>query len=778
MKSKRLLAIVIATIVTLGTTSTAFASPVEEKLKLMQAAGEKGILVTDSVQEQKAKITKDKAKEIGIAKLKEYLEYELDESKFQSRIEFRPSYYNIKDDYVWDMNWNSNDALASINVNVSINANTGKVIALGKHEYSKFEQQPSIPNITQDKAKEVVEAFMQKINPEKIAYVKLLNEDRNYYGYGGYHPVNYNFNYQRQVNGVQLEGDFIRVEVDGVTGKVVSFESRWSENPNITSLEGVIGKDKAEEIFRKKTEMELMYINYRSKYDYESQSNTVKLVYNMGESANIGIDAKTGSVLDYNYLDNQQIETKDLTAEQRVEWLKKAAEVKAGTVEIDNARAQQVIIEKLKDIFGQEYKVDYLSYEENKDNYETNGRKAWRANFYREVDGKRTEDGGSVTIDALTEEIIALYKYDNDYRYDEEFTPKLTWNQAYDAAIEAAAKFYPDKIKNIKTEMKHIVYKQIVNDKQIPEREYYFSFPRLTNGITYGNDNINITFDAKTGTLRQVSSRWSDSIDFPSPNGAMKAEEAEDIVFEKLKPELVYALMPSSQGDSKFSGEYKLIYRLKPVGTTFIAGFIDAFNGKMLNYDGQEISEKSSEFEAKIKGHKAEKELSILAFQGIIDTANFELNKEVTMLDFIKMLVDAKGYRPYLVRESAALKYSNVTADNENYRYLQMGVYYGILENKEGEFDFNKKVTREEMATALVKLLGYENLAKAKDIFVLDVADRSEIGDDSLGYMAIAKALGILEIDNLKIRAKETATMVEMAAGIYKVLGNLRNGSY
>lgn len=778
MKSKRLLSIVIATVVTLGTTTTAFASPMEEKLKLMQAAGEiKGIVVTNPELEQKAKINKDMAREIGKAKLKEYLDYELDETKFQGRIEFRPYYYNTKDDYVWDMNWSANDAFKSININVSVNANTGEVVGMRRYEYSKFEQQPSIPSITQDKAKEVAEFFLKKVNAEKFKSTKLAEDNMNIYG--GYPSVNYSFNYQRQVNGVLLDGDFIRVEVDGVSGKVLGYESKWSENLQLPSADAVMEKEKAEDIFREQTKMNLMYINYRSKYDYEFQSNAVKLVYNMENSAVNGIDAKNGTVIEYPNPEIQQGETRDLTVAKRAEWLKKAGEVKAAASEIDSARAQQVILETLKGIFGVDYKLEYLTYEENSGNYDTNGRKAWRANFYREVDGKRAEENGSVVIDALTESIIMLYKYDNDYRYDEVFTPKLTWNQAYDAAIEAAAKYFPDKIENLKTEAKHVVYKRVVNGNEIPEREYYFNFPRLSNGIIYGNDSINIAIDAKTGAFRQINCRWTDNMEFPSPNGAIGADDAESIIFERNKPELVYAMTPSNGKEINPSTEYKLIYRLKPLNATYMPGYyIDAFSGKMLNYDGQEVIEQSSKFAEKIKGHKAEKELSILAFQGIIDTNNFELDKKVTMLDFVKMLVDAKGYRPYLLREAASLKYSNVAADSANYKYLQMAVYYGILENKEGEFDFEEKVTRQEMATALIKLLGYENLAKVKDIFVLKVDDRSEMSDDNLGYMAIAKALGILEVENAKIRPADNATMVEMSLAVYKVLGNLRNGTY
>jgi hypothetical protein len=777
MKSKKILSIAIAAAVVFNTTATVFATS-EDRTKLMEAAGESQVALNPVI-EQQAKITKDEAKKIAKTKLKEYLDQDLDESKFQVRIDFRPSYYNQKDDYVWEINWNANQALKSTNFRVSLNANTGKVISIGRSVYSQFEPQPTVPSITQEKAKEVAETFMNKVFTNELPELKLIDDSMTRYMNGGYQPVNYSFNYQRYKNNVLLEGDFVRVEVDGINGIVMNFDSKLSENVELPSAEGILSKDKAEQILKNQTELSLMYLPYRSKYEYESpQSNIIKLVYNIGEKVYSMLDAKTGTIMNNAGSTDLPIETKNLTAEERAEWIKKAGELKAGTVEIDSTRAEQVIIDKLKELYGEAFKVEYLSYEENKENYELGGRKAWRANFYKEVDGKRLEEGGSISIDALTEGIISVYKYDGGYRYDEEFTPKLTWSEAYNKAIEAIAKYFPDKIKDVNTEQRNTIYKQIVNGKQIPQREYYFNFQRTANGIIYRNDSLNVTFDAKTGNLREIRSMWTDKIKFPSANGTMSTEEAKNILFEKYKPELTYALIQTPESSGKFSTEYKLVYRLKPVNVIYSGEYIDAFNGKLVNYDGQEVVEQSSEFFNKIKGHKFEKELTILAFQGIVNTNNFELDKPVTSLDFIRMLVDAKGYRPYLLKEAASLKYSNVAADNANYSYLQMGVFYGILENKEGEFDFNQNVTREAMAKTLVKMLGYDNLAKDTDIFVLPVSDSNEVKSDQIGYIAIAKALKILEVENNKIRSAEDTTMVELAMAIYRILGNLRSGVY
>jgi hypothetical protein len=777
MRNKKLLSMAIAASVLLGTTSTAFAAPLDEKIKLMEAAGGTTTIAL-SANEQQAKISKDKAKEIGITKLKEYLGVEFDETKFQVRVEFRPSYYNTKDDYVWDINWNANDALKSTNIRVSLNANSGKIISMGKNVYSNLDPKQSVPTITQEDAKKASETLIKKVFSENLDELKLMDDSMARYMYGGYQPSNYSFNYQRYKNNVLLDGDFVRVDVDGADGSIVSFESRISENLVLPSTDGVITSGKAEEVFKNKIEMNLMYLPIRNKYEYEYKPESIKLVYSLNDTSYGMIDAKTGNIITGVDGGTQQVETRNLTPEEKAAWLKKVSDPKPAAIEMDSAKAEQAIIERLKEVYGETYKTDYLSYEDSKVNYETGGKKTWRANFYKEVDGKRAEEGGNIVIDALTGEIVTLYKYDGGYRYDEEFTPKLTWSQAYDKAIEAIVKYFPSRFKDLNTEQKNTIYKQIINGKEIPQREYYFNFQRVVNNIAYRNDYVNVVFDAKTGMLRELRCMWTDNVTFPSANGTMTANEAESIYFEKYEPELAYALIQTPQSDGKYSGEYKLAYRLKPVNPLYVGQYIDAFNGKMVNYDGQEIVEQSSEFFNKIKGHKFEKELTILAFQGILDTNSFELDKAVTKQDFIKMIVDAKGYRPYLLKETAALKYANVASGSADYNYLQMAVFYGFLDNKEGDFDFKGNVTRGEMAKVLVKLLGYEKLAKATDIFTLPVVDRNKIANEDLGYFGIAKALEILDIEDSRIRPTDNVTMLELATAIYRVLGNLRSGVY
>jgi hypothetical protein len=762
MRSKRLIATIIAASVIMGTSLPVFA---EEPIKVSQVA---------TVQEQQAKITKDNAKTIAKDKFKEYFGYEFDETKFKSSVQLRSDKYDSADANLWMISWNSNDQEKSINLQATVDSNSGKVLSLRKNEYEYNKPQASIPSVTYDEAKDAAQVFLNKVMPEKINETKLMEDASNIYG-SGYKSVNYNFNYRRIVNGIGFQGNYINVEVDGSTGKVTSFDSTWSENLQLPASDKVLDKTKAEEELRKEAKLKLNYIAYRSKYDFYSNAPaTAKLIYSMGEINALSIDANTGDKLNINGLSIEKTSTKNLDDKEKAELYKKAVITTPVATEISSVEAEETIKSKLKEMYGGDYELQGISYRENSDDYESRGRKSWSANFIRNSKDGQPIDRGSITIDALTKGILSLYKYNEYTKYEEEFTPKLTWEEAYYKALDAVAKYFPERIKDIDTEQTYVEYKNIGDAKTMSRTQYNFNFQRIINGVKYNSDAVSVAFDAKTGELQQLNSNWNDKLNFVSTEGTMSSEEAENIIFNKYKPELSYVQVPKRVTKDKIEYETKLVYRLQG----YELPYLDAFSGKLLDYEGNEMMENSKEFFKEIKGYVYEKELSILAHQGIIDTSTYKLTNTVTKMDLIKMLVDAKGYRPYMLKNAEALKYSNIASTDSNYKYLQMAVYYGIIENKSEELILTDTVTREEMAKTLVKLLGYDNLAKATDIFQLSVSDSDKISKDNFGYVAIAKGLGILKVENDKIRADEDAISVELAIGIYKVLGNLRNNDY
>lgn len=775
MKMKRFLSLSISTLLILGAVITVFAQG-DSSVQVERAV--RVIDVQNNIEDKAkdAKTSKEDAIEIAKKTLKSYFDYEIDEKKFKSRIEFRED-YGMDREYVWSINWYMYSEEKSINIDVWIDDNTGKVMRISKRAYGSSDDEPTIAQITEEEAKVIADNFVKKVNPEEYREVKL--EDDDYGKYWRYNSTNYHFTYTRQINDIGFEGNFISVEVDGIKGEVTSYNKNWDDDIEFPALEGIIDKEKAEKVIKDSMDMRLSYIAYRDRYDYyEEKDDEVKLVYTPRFEKGYMVDAKEGIIIDDSGKVLEEEKIKDISDEKKEEILKKAEiiekakELRKLDKEISPSRANQVIKEYVNELYGEGYKIEELRLIENDNYLENNGKKLWSGSLIKGNESEGYDIGGNIMIDAVTEELISVYRYDNfEESLEDNYIPAITWEEGYDKAIEAIEKYFPSKIKDIATEARYRKNIQYYNGKEMKEIDYYYNFERQINGIYYSEDRISVIVDTKEGKIREIRCHWNDDAKFPEIKGVITKEDAEEIVFKDYEPELVYAKINRSNDYKNPNWEIKLVYTL-PLG--YFGGNIDAFTGKFLDYGGKEITEADNKFKEKVKGHEFEKELSILASQGIISLEEFELDKEMTRAEAIRMLVDAKGYKPYMVDKAEDLKFINLAQEDKNYKYLQMAVMYGILENKEERFRGEEKLTREELAQMMVNLLGYSDLAKINDIFKVPYSDASSISEEKVGYVAICKGLEIMKDEDGKFKPKYNATMVDMAVAIYNALGNLR----
>ncbi|AOT70190.1 S-layer homology domain-containing protein [Geosporobacter ferrireducens] len=759
MTAKRILAMLIVLILVLGTIAPAFA---EEK--------------NNGQPEMNAGISKDEAKAAAEKVLTEYFKQEIDDKKFQSRYELRKD-YDLPGNPIWEIYWDYSGGDRGLHIRAVVDGTTGKVLDINRHEYLFGQEQPAVAAITEEEAKKIAVDFLQKINPKEFKEVKEVEDSMNMY-YGGYYPRNYYFRYVRMVNDIEFERNYINVEVDGIKGSISSYSCRWYDALNVPSKQGVIGEEKAAEILAKNVKMELSYLPQRKDPNfYDQKVERAKLVYAPSYMNGYVVDAKEGVMLNWRGQSTIQEKIKDITQKQKEDILKGAKPVVKQEKEIDKDRAAKIMEEILKQAMGEGYEIESMRYLSGENYWETSGNKAWSGQFVKKDSARRYDEGGTITINALTEELIAMYSH---YWYGPEteaFEPKLDWEAAYDKAIEAVGTYFPEKIKNIKTEQTYIKNDHYVNGKLVQEQYYYFYFPRLINGIPYSQDNISVSVDVKTGQMREIRSSWNEDLIFQTAQGAIGSDAALKMYLENHEPQLIYTMFDMSENPENPNLQTKLVYRLKAKNTAYPFVQMDAFTGKFVDYNGEEIKENGSEFKDKIKGHWAEKELSVLASQGIIDAKTFDPDKKITRMEAIKMLISARG-RVYMTQEAEDLKFTNISKSDTNYRELQMAVRYGLLENKTVEFDGEAVITREEMAVLLVRLMQMENLAKIKDIYILPFKDADKVSPDKIGYIALCKGLELVGGSDGLFRPQEEATMAELAAAVYKGLNSIRNLRY
>lgn len=773
MTSKKTLSIVLTALISFSLPSSVYAQEIGKTVSSSVTFNSK------TVSESNSKISKDEAKVISKKFLKDYFDFTIDDTKYQVNVNFTPDYQlgtNNKN-YIWQLNWNSHDQEKDVNVNVAVDATNGKVNNVDI--MTSFRGQASgIATLTEDQAKEIAVKFLNKINPQEFSQCKLMQNTSMSYGWKG-DPTSYNFNFCRVTNNIPFPGNFLNVTVDSITGKIRSYAFRWNDY-KLPSQDGLISQEKANQIFKDNLNLDLKYVPYRDEYGYDIKTKTTKIAYMPDMSNGINIDAKEGKILNYNNTSPLDKKVTDLDENQKKSFIESYKPVQKLDKELTSNAAEAIMKSLVKELYGDGYDIDSTSYQDNNNMYRS-GLACWSSHFIKKGANYDFGDQGQISIDSSTGQLVSINKFNPVDKFgssNNASTPKITWEQSYSKSIDIIKKYFPDRVKDINTKQTYIKNIEYYNNMPQLDTSYVFNFNRVINGLTYQNDSISISFSSTTGEITSLDSRWTQDLNLPSTNGIISKSDAQNIFFSTYKPQLQYTLFNTSKDPKNSELGVKLIYSVLDGLQYGQLNGVDAFNGKFIDYNGQEINNNFEAFKAKIKGSSAEKELSILASLGVIDTKDFDLNKQITKTDLVKILVNAKGYRPYMLENSPALKinYSG-SKDDETYKYLQMAVSYGMLDNS-GDFNGSEKVTKEEAIKALVKLLGYDKLAQAKGIFTLSYSDANDITPSNIGYVAISKGLGLTNDTDNKFRPKDQITISELAINVYRALNSLRSSGY
>lgn len=727
--------------------------------------------------EENVKISRASAKEIAAKFLKEFCDIDVSEKNYEVRASLNQNYnsfsYNLQtQSKVWEFYFSYQDGVKSYNITISVNSDTGNVTRFDNYEYNqRGEELPKVAVINEEQANKIASEFIEKAYPGRLSQLIPENNEINKYVYMNSNTPQYLFRYSRIINGLKFVTDGILIGVDGSTGKVSSLGCNWNDNYTFPDADAKVNSEEAYKALFTEAEMKLNYVNVYNRKNY-NQTPSIRLVYIADFKNGNLLDANTGLFTKSQYVREPVLQKIDLSTSEKEGFYKRWRKFSESTQEIDEKKAYEIADEMLNKIFGQKYKLDSINFNDSSNG--SMNRKTWSIQFTdNEANSYYGSPTGNITIDATTGQLVNVDLYNNYHLQDNTpFTAKLTWEEAYKKAIDVIAEYYPDKVKDIETQQQYIKAKYIINGKEMPEQYYSFNFTRQVNGIPYLNNSINIGFDIKTGQIKSIRCNWNDNISFPDNQKALSADNAKKEYFNVFSPELVYTLVNKNNDADKPEFEVKLVYILKTDGYP-ISQYIDAYTGKLFN-PLEDTDNNIEEFKKIIKGHWGEKELGILAYQGIIDFTTFNPDKEITRLEAIKILVNAKALNVYYGRNYDDLKFTNIDKENKNYKYLQMAVSYGLIENTKGEFKGDDKITREEMAELLVKLFKYEMLAKSKNIFDLDYKDENEINPDLYGYVAVCTGLNFFVGDNGNFRPKDNTTMAEFAITVYKALDMMK----
>lgn len=272
-------------------------------------------------------ITKDKA--IEIVTSNQYLHIDKGLMTYTASLNKGYSYKGDDNSYVWyislrderPVDYNKEEDSYRAYANASVDAKTGKILSFNasvKNNYDQKNEKWLPVNVKYDKdyGQNVFEKFLKSQINDRLDKSKLVDtrndyiayyEEKNLPIYGGY-----SYQYNRFNEGVEFIYNGIYGSVDGVTGKIYSYNSNWDDDIVFESPKNAITPKKAFEYYISKDGFNLLYEinvinqydpNYKSKdryYDYSEAyavDYEIRLVYRPDINPNY-ISPFTGEQLD------------------------------------------------------------------------------------------------------------------------------------------------------------------------------------------------------------------------------------------------------------------------------------------------------------------------------------------------------------------------------------------------------------------------------------------------------------------------------------------------
>ncbi len=732
-------------------------------------------------------MSRDRAVELAKEALMKHFNVDVSQDEFQLNTEYRKD-WQYPEKYIWSLYWNLNEPMAYANANVTLDAQTGQVLDMNQDRGSYGEPQQAQLKLTREEARNIAADFIEKMLPGKIDHMLLRDSQENYPVISRGGPVQYYFNYVRVIEGIVYDANFVNINIDGHTGDIKSFSQRWEEAPVLPDSQGILSREEAETQFKENIKLELFYLPIRNEFMYEAIPKDFRLAYRLDPMMGTMINAKTGQPVDWSGKDGElQMSIKDLTNEEK----NRIAEMKKPVITLDQPmgqeEAEQLARKYAEELMGLEIQVQASNYMEGDQYWEAAGRKTWNIDFTTNEEAQASPEmsimprnsNGRVMVNALTGELIALnwwHYIDGPFEMVDE--PAISWEEGYDIAIDAIATYQPGKINDIRTWQRNMQTQAVMDGQMSQSMEYYYNFPRLIDGVLFDENQISIGINAQTGKITNYTARWSESLVLPRKSNVMTHEQALEKLLSNYRMELAYLRYNTNEDYNNPTFETKLVYRWMPHESTSSYPYIDAVSGQFIDYNGRTMPDRDATgFEERIAGHWVERTARLMAQQGIIDTTIFNPNEPITKMDWVKMMVKARGtdfYGPVMEAMGGdKVEFTDASETDEDLRYIQWAIRYGYIDTLPGEFQRNAMIEREEAVVMIARFMGYQTLAEAQGIFRLQYDDTAQISLNAVGAVAISQGLEVIS-EGRTFRPKDMMTMAEAAQMLFKAVAQQR----
>lgn len=639
----------------------------------------------------------------------------------------------------WSLNWSSEDG------NITVRANdAGKVLSYSYYDsYSDVSSDwsrrlsASIPKNSREDALEVAKAFVAPLLDENESVEWQVSDGVRELGVNSYFVAG-----TLMINGVKSPISInVRVRSGDLT--VTRFDRGDSYTmllPEVPSADATADIDKAAEQLRGAYTLELQYV-------LEDEQPVLRYV--LVNSKELLVDAKTGELIDVAAL-RDLVREGGFGADTGAMEESAVADKSLMNSAVSLSPVEEQAIAKLEGVksideleaaaravkaFGLDGKFSLASSNysqvsfvdpDARDEDEEDVTEVYATlRFVRDrkdAEGKIVRTSKTVRLDAKTGEFESISGYSNE--------PTTLSESTIRAAAESFAKEHAEHFDSY-----------VLADSEL--NTTYLTYYRHENGVPFKQDSITVCVDGSDGSIVSFSYNYTDDLTFPDTDGIVDMEAALDAYFGAHTVELGYAELPTAVTPEDIrplckefaEAGYNYIYELRLVyGAERTEGWLRGVDAKT----GEAVIEKSeprtgityddvdTSYAAAIAKELGEYGVG---YRG----GKLNPTASLTQLDMLCLLLAADGYEVP----------DEPSEEDINYFYTRAEWLGVTFEEK----DPTAIVSRMEFVRTLIGMTTYSSAAKLEGIWAPGFADDTAIASGDIGYLAIAKALGIVKGD-------------------------------
>lgn len=650
---------------------------------------------------------------------------------------------------LWDLSWSGDDGQLYVTVNEN-----GRIVRYNYYgsrdiDRPSYGNMPRFPKINIDDAKSAAKAFLDKVLDARYETVELQ----------GYSNLDYSGSAEYYLRGVlKLNGMEspvnVSFSVDSTTRMVTSFYRSDSglDYGGVTKPSEASDKAAAAKALKSTLNMKLIYALPGD------GTHTARLQYMPNPDGSYVIDAASGKLLDLSKLDwpdsrQPEYDSKEMGASPS------AAPDSAGLTAVEQTAVDQLqgvltqsdlerIIRSYAELgLTSDFVLRYLNYYTYQDENEQT--QVTAAMELANVPEDETAQYRYITMDARTGRLLSLSSNRPYYMPVEKTGGESTAHKYSAQQAEATARSFAGRI--LPEELKQTALP--AEDISPQDNTYNCRFSRTYDGIPFPENYIHVGVDTETGYVVGFYSNWYKfDVTFVPSAGAITQETAADKFSVGAGTALRYVSVPQSTHASGLLLAYT-------AENTAVWG-VDAISGELLK--SQENTDGGLQYND-MEGNPYAAVVMRLASYGIGFTGgSFKPDAQLTQEDALILILSATG-RKYIPRP---LSEDSGESSDELYNAAYS---LGILTREEK--NPAKPVTRAEFVKYLVNALGYKEVAVLPGIFSAGFKDDKTIPAGLMGYVAIARGIGIIRGDqNGMFRPNDISTRVMAAIMLHNCL--------